>query len=315
MSPRRHLDDLFSAAYEDELSPIEEARFTAHMQSCAPCAAAYAEFRASVEALRELPKARMPHVVHLPSTSPVAERPPRPRIGLGWFNLGVLRRFPATAIAGAFVVVLAATALLHGGATPTSTPSSAAQAALPNSAQHGAAGGAVSTPSTASCSSIVSIAGASPPPSFSQEDLATDPAQPAIHLVLAAPTLQVTSGKPAVVYAQFSVPIPSLSNPGTGSAPVTSHTVLPCVSVVVASSSNRLDVLPAVETPAAQGLGPIDGSSGYVISPRTSGPLLTFQVPAGLVPGTELRVVATIPAGYTGPNSPPLTAELTLTTR
>ena len=26
-SPRRHLDDLFSAAYEDELSPIDEARF------------------------------------------------------------------------------------------------------------------------------------------------------------------------------------------------------------------------------------------------------------------------------------------------
>ena len=68
MTPRRHLDDLFSAAYEDELSPIDEARFQAHMQSCAPCAAAYAEFRASIDALREVPKARMPHVVHLPST-------------------------------------------------------------------------------------------------------------------------------------------------------------------------------------------------------------------------------------------------------
>ncbi len=317
MSPRRHLDDLFSAAYEDELSPIEEARFHAHVQSCAPCAAAYAEFRASVEALRELPKARMPHVVHLPSTSPVAERPPRPRIGLGWFNLGVLRRFPATAIAGAFVVVLAATALLHGGATPTSTPttgsSSAAHAPSATSAPFGAAGGPLST---ASCTgSIVSIAGASPPPSFSQEDLATDPAQPAIQLVLAAPTLQVTSGKPALVYAQLSVPVTSLSNPGTGSAPVTSRTVLPCVSVAVARSSNRLDVLPAVETPGAEGLGVIDGSYGYVVSPRTSGPLLTFKVPAGLVPGTELLVVASIPAGYTGLNSPPLTAELTLTTR
>ena len=137
MSPRRHLDDLFSAAYDDELSPIEEARFHAHMQSCAPCAAAYAEFRSTVEALREMPKARMPHVVHLPSTAPVAERAPRPRIGLGWFNLGVVRRFPATAIAGAFVVLLAVTALLHSGSTPTSTPSNPLQGPAADSGQHG----------------------------------------------------------------------------------------------------------------------------------------------------------------------------------
>lgn len=312
MSPRRHLDDLFSAAYEDELSPIEEARFHAHMQSCAPCAAAYAEFRGTVEALREMPKARMPHVVHLPSTSPVSERPPRPRIGLGWFNLGVVRRFPATAIAGAFVVLLAVTALLHGSASPTSSTGSTTQEPIPGSAQHGAAGGSVAT---ASCTSIVGIAGAALPAGFSQEDLATDPAQPAIHLVLAAPTLQVTSGKPAVVYAQLSVPVQSAANPGTASAPLPARAVLPCVSVAVASSSDRLDVLPAVAAPQAQGAGSSGVSPGFVLSPSTAGPLLSFQVPAGLAPGTELRVVATIPAGYTGSNSPPLTAELTLTTR
>ena len=313
MSPRRHLDDLFSAAYDDELSPIEEARFHAHMQSCAPCAAAYAEFRATVEALREMPKARMPHVVHLPSTSPVAERPPRPRIGLGWFNLGVVRRFPATAIAGAFVVLLAVTALLRGGATPTTSPSTAAQGPAADSGQHGSAAGP-QVPTT-SCTSIVGISGAALPASFGQEDLATDPAQPAVHLILAAPTLQVTAGKPAVVYAQLSVPVQSAGNPGTAPAPLPARAVLPCVSVAVGSTSARLAVRPAVEAPQALGAGSSYASPGFVISPGTTGPLLSFEVPAGLAPGTELRVIATIPAGYTGPNSPPLTAELTLTTR
>ncbi len=312
MSPRRHLDDLFSAAYDDELTPIEEARFHAHMQSCAPCAAAYAEFRATVEALREMPKAQMPHVVHLPSTSPVAEVAPRPRVGLGWFNLGVVRRFPATAVAGAFVVLLAVTALLHGGATPNSTPDSSAAVPAANSGQHGSSSGQ-QVPTT-SCGAIVGIAGAGLPASFSQEDLATDPAQPAVHLVLAAPTLQVTAGKAAVVYAQLSVPIQSAGNPGTTSAPLPARAAVPCVSVEIASSSLRLDLHPAVEVPQAQGAGS-GYAPGFVVSPTTAGPLLSFQVPPGLAPGTELRVVATVPAGYTGLNSPPLTAELTLTTR
>jgi hypothetical protein len=310
VSPRNHLDDLFSAAYDDELTPIEEARFHAHMQSCAPCAAAYAEFRATVEALREMPKARMPHVVHLPSTSPVAERATRTRIGLGWFNLGVVRRFPATAIAGAFVVLLAVTAVLHNGATPTNTAGSASQTPLPASADHGSAGGSQlpTTPCT------VGIAGAGLPASFSQEDLATNPAEPAEHLILAAPTLQVTAGKPAVVYAELSIPLGSAANPGTASAPLPARSVLPCVSVSVVSSSAQLNVLPAVEAPQAQGAGSSYGP-GFVISPSTTGPLLTFQVPPGLTPGTQLLVVATIPAGYTGSGSPKLTAELTLTIR
>src|SRR4029077_15807963 len=99
MTPRRHLDDLFTAAYDDELSPIDEARFQTHMQSCAPCAEAYAEFRATVEALRELPPRRRPRFSPPPATPPGAERSVRPRIGLGWFALGIVRRFPATAIA------------------------------------------------------------------------------------------------------------------------------------------------------------------------------------------------------------------------
>lgn len=315
-SPRRHLDDLFSAAYEDELTPIEEARFQAHMQSCEPCAAAYEEFRASIAALHELPKARMPRVVHLPSTPPVADIPTRPRIGLSWFNLGLVRRFPATALAGAFVLVIAIAAVVHGSGTSVSGigTNQPAPAIAPGTGQHGGAS------TTAACSSVVGITGASPPSNFSQEDLATDPAQPALHLVLAAPTLTVTSGKQAIVYAQLTEPVTSFSLPGAASTPAASRAALPCVSVTVVgagvTSNRQLAVLPifgAVQ-PVPQAGGTSDGTSGSVPGSGTNGPLLSFQVPAGLAPGTELRVIATVPAGATGPNSPALTAELTLTT-
>ena len=205
MTPRRHLDDLFTSAYEDELSPIDEARFHAHMQSCEPCATAYAEFRTTIEALHELPKARMPHVVHLPSTAPVAERSPEHRLGWSRVNLGLLRRFPATALAGGVAVVLLIVALAHGvggGSTPTSgiapTPLSLPQAVT-----------------TADCThAFVNIAGAPPPAGYTQQDLASDPAQPALHLVLAAPTLQVSPGQQAFVYAQLSAPVPEIASSG-----------------------------------------------------------------------------------------------------
>jgi len=315
-SPRRHLDDLFSAAYEDELTPIEEARFQAHMQSCEPCAAAYEEFRASIAALHELPKARMPHVVHLPSTPPVAEIPTRPRIGLSWFNLGLVRRFPATALAGAFVLVIAIAAVVHGSGSTVIGTDQPAQAIAPATGQHGAAS------TTVACSSVVGITGASPPSSFSQEDLATDPAQPALHLVLAAPTLTVTSGKQAIVYAQLTEPFTSLSIPGAVSTPAASRAALPCVSVTVAgmgsNSNSQLAVLPIFGAyqpaePIPQAGGTSEGAPGSTPGSGISGPLLSFQVPAGLAPGTELRVIATVPAGATGPNSLALTAELTLT--
>ncbi|HEY6782292.1 MAG TPA: zf-HC2 domain-containing protein [Candidatus Dormibacteraeota bacterium] len=311
MTPRRHLDDLFTAAYDDELSPIDEARFQTHMQSCAPCAEAYAEFRATVEALRELPPARMPHVVHLPSTLPVAERSVRPRIGLGWFNLGIVRRFPATAIAGAAAVVLLIAALAHGtGGTPTNSPQSLGR---PNAAG-GAAPGAI--PETA-CSQTVGITGASPPVSFTHQDLATDAAQPALHLVLAAPSLVVSAGKPAYVYAQLSLPVASLSIPGTQATAPPARAVLPCVSISVGNSQNQLAPLPAGSgvfgSPASLGHGTVTAAPAYQDN-GAAGPLLAFNVPAGLAPGTEIHITATVPAGYTGPGSPPLTAELTLTT-
>lgn len=306
MSARRHLDDLFSTAYENELSPIDEARFHAHMQSCEPCAAAYAEFRATIEALHELPKARMPHVVHLPSTLPVAERAPGHRMGWNRRSLGLVRRFPATAIAGGLAVVLVIFALVHGSGGGTTATPGAAQS------DHGAAAAPVTE---AGCiQSIVTINGASPPAEFIHEDLAADPAQPAVHLVLATSTLDVRAGKPAVIYAQFSVPVQAIVKPGATAPSPPDRAVLPCLSVKVGSATSYEVVPPSsasLAIPAAAG-APVPASG--LQTNKEAGPLFAFQVPAGIAPGTEIRVVATIPANYTSPGSPPLTAELTLTT-
>jgi anti-sigma factor RsiW len=311
MSPRRHLDDLFSAAFEDELSPIEEARFRTHMQSCAPCAAAYAEFRATIEALHEMPRPRMPHVVHLPSTPPVAERVSRPRIGLSWFNLGLVRRFPATAIAGAAAVVLVVFALTHNGVSPQNSAAGRSASSVPVAAPaHGSAAACTHT--------IVDITAAALPSSFTQEALATDPAQPALHLVLAAPTLVVIPGQQAVVYAQLSVPVAAISGPGAAATPPSARALLPCVSIGVGSTGQGLAAsaagIASLDVPRAPGATTPLAGLGFQIGEGV-GPLLTFQVPAGLAHGTEIHVTATIPAGYVSAGSPPLAAELTLTTR
>jgi hypothetical protein len=129
--------------------------------------------------------------------------------------------------------------------------------------------------------------------------------------------MTVTAGKAAVVYAQLSVPSTSISNLSAATAPP-AKAVLPCVSVVVGSTNKQLAAVPAAgtaltippatpETPGTAAGGPAYETEG------AAGPLLTFQVPAGLAAGTEIHVSATIPAGYTGLGSPQLTAQLTLT--
>ncbi len=309
MTQRRHLDDLFSAAYENDLSPIDDARFHSHIQSCEPCAEAYAEFRATIEALHELPRARMPHVVHLPSTPPVAEHPPRPRIGLSWFNPSVLRRFPATAAAGAIAVVLVIVALTHGASSPLNSTASVPRGggAFPITAPSPAA-------SEAACTQeIVGITGASPPADFAQASLARDPAEPALHLVLATPSLEVTAGRSVLLYAQLSVPVPSISNAGATAAPPLSRAVRPCVTVSVAASHQLFDPVPA-RSGAAGGYDSAGAPLPESLSGGVTDSLLSFTVPAGLPPGTSLRVVATVPAGYGGLGTPPLTATLILTT-
>ncbi len=239
MTPR-HLDDLFSAAYEDELSPAEQRRFDSHMQACEPCAAAYEEFKAGIAALKELPQARMPHAVHLPSTLPVAERPSRPTIGLSWFNLGLLRRFPATAVAGAVAVILVIVALRAGGHSTLGGASLPANgSAISATAPHAAPG----TSTTASCTQPTAITGSTPPINFAEETQAADPQEPALHLVIAAPTQVVSAGSTVLLYAQLSVPATSIGNPASGVPTPPARALLPCVSVGVANTNQQLTLL------------------------------------------------------------------------
>jgi Putative zinc-finger len=306
---RRHIDDLFTAAHDDELSPIDDARFHAHLRSCKDCAAAFAEFAATVEALHELPKARMARVVHLPSTPPVAELSPGPRISFGWLNGGLLRRFPATAVAGAAAAVLIIIALVHnGGNVPTSTGSNAGRTA--------AVAPGASSRDAACTQPITTTTGTSLPVSFALPQVVTDPKLPGARLVLAASSISVTSGENVTVYAQLSLPLSSLGAPAAAGAQPATRTVRPCVSVGVGGSNQNLSLAAGGANGAASGPGgaigvvppaPLSGSTG-------TAPLLTFTVPSNLAPGTQLHVVASIPAGFEGPNSPALTATLTLTT-
>ena len=315
MSPRRHVDDLFTGAYDDDLSPIDEARFQAHLRSCPDCSAGYTEFTATVEALRELPKARMARVVHLPSTAPVAEESGRRRIRFGWLNPGLLRRFPATALAGAAAVVLIVFALAHTGGGTTSTAGIASGSAAAGSA--GDHGPAVPAAESACTKQLAPVAGATPPADFSQAVVAKSLGRPGAQLSLAASSLSVTAGQPVTLYAQLSEPLSSAGAPGAQSTTPAIRAVRPCVSIAVGGGA--LSLLP---TTANQGSGngvPGAATGDYAGNPGPvatgSGSLVSFTVPAGLAPGTVIHVQAEIPAGFEFAGSSALTATLTITTR
>ncbi len=316
MSVRRHVDDLFTGAYDDDLSPIDEARFQAHLRSCSDCEAAYAEYTATVEALHELPKARMARVVHLPSTPPVAEESGRRRISLGWLNAGLLRRFPATALGGAAALVIIVVALAHaGGGTPTpSTAGDSGSAIAPAAGSAGDHGLATPAEESACTQQVAPVAGATPPAGFSTPIIAKSLSQPGDQLDLSASSLMVSPGQQVVVYAQLSEPLSSAGAPGSLSSTSAIRAARPCVSVAVGSGA--LLMLPTTYSPEFGGAEPgATSGAGEPIPALGSGPLVTFTVPAGLAPGTVIHVQAEIPAGFEVVGSAPLIATLTITTR
>ena len=67
----RHVERLFSAAYDGELSPQARAGFDRHLAECPDCAAAFAELTTAVDVLRE----RGRPGCRAPSASPRARRP------------------------------------------------------------------------------------------------------------------------------------------------------------------------------------------------------------------------------------------------
>jgi anti-sigma factor RsiW len=317
MSPRRHVDDLFTGAYDDDLSPIDEARFQAHLRACPDCSAGYTEFTATVEALRELPKARMARVVHLPSTAPVAEESGRRRIGFGWLNAGLLRRFPATALAGAAAVAIVVVALAHTGGGTSSTTSIASGSDAAGSGANRGPGIPPAFPAAESACTqqLAPVSGATLPAGFSQAVVAHSLSQPGDHLDLAASSLSVAPGQQVRLYAQLSVPLTSAGAPGAHSTTGAIRAVRPCVSIALGSGAPS--VLPTTANQSLDGAsGAVTGDyAGNPVSAPGSGSLVTFTVPSGLAPGTVIHVEAEIPAGFEFPGSRALTATIDLTTR
>jgi len=83
-----HVEGLFSAAYDGELSGDARAAFDRHLAECSACAAAFAQLSTAADALRELGPARMPRPVRLPEGAPIPQRrlvrlPARPSWGRG----------------------------------------------------------------------------------------------------------------------------------------------------------------------------------------------------------------------------------------
>ncbi len=139
-----------------------------------------------------------------------------------------------------------------------------------------------------------------------------------MRLVLATSTLDVAAGHPVDVYAQLVVPVSSVAAPGAASGAGSTLAFRPCVSIGVEGTS--LGLVPASygsSVPVAVP-GPANGdlaTPAAAGAPSGSGAVVTFDIPAGLAPGTELHLTATVPAGAEGYGTPALTATLTLTTR
>ncbi|MBV8194432.1 MAG: zf-HC2 domain-containing protein, partial [Candidatus Dormibacteraeota bacterium] len=118
--PTDHVEQLFSAAFDEELSAGEAERFHQHLAACAVCREAFDRFRATVAAVRGLPQARMPLPVHLPSAEPQGERS---RIAAIRGRLSRVRLSPggATVIAAVAAAVIVVFALNHQQSTITTT--------------------------------------------------------------------------------------------------------------------------------------------------------------------------------------------------
>jgi hypothetical protein len=277
----RHVESLFSAAYDGELSPDARAAFDRHLGECSGCAAAFAELTTAVDALREQHPARMLHPVRLPEGSPVSER--------RWLGLpaSLLRgRRLLTGLTAAGVVAaagVAAIVVLNAGSAPGTdqhwSSAGSGSAALgrvpaagnePGSSQSSActsgcfAGPAVAVPtaSAACASTTLSISAASAaqiPDGFNnrvtQDDGVTD-------VILAAPSFDYTPGGTVDVYARIiddatggvSLPCTVLAGPevgGSGAAlelPSTATSATPAGTLTVGGQPVLKVVVPSTAT-------------------------------------------------------------------
>ena len=310
--PPRHVEQFFSAAYDDELSEAQAEQFHEHMRSCTTCASAYETFRASIDAVRAMPQSRMPLAVHLPSTAPVAEyqprwrrvRVPRLRVGYGGATL-------VGAVAAAVIVAILLLRPTGGGGGATSLQ------------QAGGSNPQSALSSNPSCPGTLAESNVSGPPAgYHHIAYQQDTLRPGQQLVVATSTGDVAAGSQVIVYAQLTVPLAAAVAPGTaGAAAAAGHgevAVVPCISVTGIGSA-VVSPLAAVPAPGVQndGAAAPSGLSPSAVRSGTapSSALFEFTVPSNIKPGTVLFVVATVPPGYPAAGDPPLTVNLQITVR
>jgi anti-sigma factor RsiW len=296
----RHVEELFSLAYDDALGAAEQRRYDQHLGECEQCATAAAEFRMAVQAVRGLPAAQMPVRVVLPATRPVAAR--------GWFGGGLAgmpalvrsRMTPALGaslmgLAGVAAVVLVVHGHSGGGGNVTSSAASA-----PNGVGLSAGGGAaraVPALSVGTCPMPLAVTSARPgtsgtPPGFANRVSVATPQRPGQELVLATTSDHYAPGSQVLVYAALT------TSSGSHAA------VVPCVSM---HTLGAVAVVPgqlgdsATSGPGAAAGGPI-ATSGAVSNDSGAGNAST-ATSATAAPGGTLppSVAAAGAPAFVGP--------------
>lgn len=312
-----HLDDVLAEAVDGLLDPVSARRVDAHLATCAACRRALDEQRGAVRLLREMPPARMPRPIVLPSCPPSVEpspgRSPVSSLGGWWAGLagraaGLRRPRPLIGLLGVMAIATAAVVLgLRVGHQGT-----ASTASVPSLGHRPARLPAAVTTRSIGCTGggyavAVPASGVAPPPQFS---VATTVPSATGTLVLATERSTYHPGDTILVYARVV--------PGAGG---TRTALVPCVSLVVergAPARSGSAVVDGSGGPEASGPGPAVAGGGrgagassapgplglavpLVVATPTQGAdavvLLELVVPPSVSPGSILDLVALPPEG------------------
>jgi hypothetical protein len=288
----KHVEGLFSAAYDGELSADARAAFDRHLAECPDCAAGFAQLTTAVDALRELGPARMPRPVRLPEGSPIPERrlarwPAQLPRGRGL--VAGLAAAGMVAVAGGVTAVLVtrdltpvrSSSALAGPLSPENAAGAGTAARAPSVSPPGASLAPqyeAPAPASEACAAPQPLgtgaaSAAEIPAGFANRDTKDDGFTT---VVLATQAGSFAPGATVDIYAR-------LIDDSDGAV------YLPCTLLegpVPSSPSSSLTV-PAF-TPSATPLGglTVDGQ-----------PLLEVTLPASAVAGETFQVVVAVPAG------------------
>lgn len=342
----RHVEDLYSAAYDGELSEAERRRYDAHVGGCERCAAGYEEFRAAVDAVRGLPAARMPVRVVLPATPPVAE-------GRAWWAAGLSRlRVPVLSPGtGGAVLALAGIAAVflvvhtHQGTTTGAGSSAEKQALLAPGALtqlHSLDRSTWLLADLASCPKPLAVTSAQPgalsggnPAGFANRAVVGNEQRPGEQLILATTSSHYTPGQQILVFAalttsggKHTVVIPCVALQPTVTYGAEAAPNAPALGsttgggTAAGSNAGGAGAPAAALAPKAITFNEFDTALGGVplaialpTAQSVAGtlPVQVLTIPADTVRGSTLRLVAIVPSGVpAASDTPTLEAVLTI---